>query len=126
MCVPVVSCVIDSAPPAQRTAMIRRRVSSPSAAKTGAALRTAECFNAPVAGPLGCGDMALDVLHLDVPAAAIHAEGIQPSRLGHVVEAGFDDGHERAAVDVFERERDQRVGFLGGVDWRVDDAGLPA
>ena len=39
--VPAVSCAIDIAPPAQRTATKRRRVASPSAAKIGAELRNA-------------------------------------------------------------------------------------
>src|SRR4029077_9914794 len=87
--VPVVSCVIDSAPPAHRTAMIRSRVSSPSAAKIGAELLSADFFNP--TGPVAvvrCSDIALGVLHLDVPAAAVHAEGIQAAPFRHLVEAG--------------------------------------
>src|SRR6185436_15285189 len=115
--VPVVSCVIDSAPPAHRTAIIRRRVSSPSAAKIGAELLSADFFNAatPVA-VLRRGDMAFDVLHLDVPAAAVHAEGVQPARFRYLVEAGLDHGQQRAAIDVLELELDECVGLLGVVD----------
>src|SRR5580765_8492092 len=87
--VPEVSCAIDRAEPAHRTATSRRRVSSPSAAKIGAAprsdeLRSDELFSgADLAGAgfeggsfaavLRLGDMLLDVLHLDGPAAAVHA-----------------------------------------------------
>ncbi len=49
MSVPSVSCVIDKTPPAHRIAMMRMRVSSPSAAKFGALnaeRRVAACFRA--------------------------------------------------------------------------------
>src|SRR5580765_4840077 len=87
--------------------MIRNRVSSPSAAKIGAELLSADFFNATGSvAVLRRGDMAFDVLHLDVPPAAVHAEGIQAAPFRHLVEAGLDHGQQCAAVDVFELEFD--------------------
>jgi hypothetical protein len=58
--------------------MRRRRVSSPSAAKIGAELRSDEFFSGPLfEGALRCGDMFLDVFHLFVPAPAVHPKRFQ-------------------------------------------------
>src|SRR5258708_26888173 len=126
MSVPDVSCVIESVLPAHNTATIRSRVSSPSAAKIGAELRSADLFSprCPVA-LLRRGDMAFDVLHLDVPSAAVHAKRLQPARRRKVIAARLDDGDQPTAVDVLQLEDDQRARFLRVIDGGVHGAGMP-
>jgi len=51
-----------------------------------AELRSAAFFS----GALGRSDMLLDVLHLLIPAAAVHAEGLQAALGRDLVEAGFE------------------------------------
>src|ERR1043166_7458388 len=107
-------------------AMIRKRVSSPSAAKIGAALRTADCFSGSVFGGFLRRDMAFDVLDLNVPAAAVHAKRIEPARLRNLVEARLDHCQQRAAFDVFQLEDDQCGWLLRVIDGGVDCSRMPA
>ncbi len=58
--------------------MRRRRVSSPSAANTGAAFRSADVFSgACFETVLSRGDMVFDPFHLFVPAFAVQTKSIQ-------------------------------------------------
>jgi hypothetical protein len=58
------------------------------------------------------GDMFFDVLHLFVPAPAVHAKRIQTTRWRHIVKAGFDDAQQCATLDFLQLEYDQRGRFL--------------
>src|SRR5687768_13958183 len=122
MSVPDVSCAIDFAPLLHRKATNRSRVSSPSAANTGAGLRNPALRS----GALTRSDMFLDVLHLFVPAAAVHAEHFEAPRRRNLVEAGFYDGQQRATLRVPKLEHHQRGRLRGIVDTRLRDAWLPA
>src|SRR5262245_7858380 len=75
------SCVIDPGPPDDNRRISPRRVSSPRAAKSGAASRTGDLAEA-----LGL-DMAANVLHLLSPALLVHAEGFGATSERHTVEA---------------------------------------
>jgi hypothetical protein len=66
--------------------MRRNRVSSPNAAKTGAQF----CNTAAFVDRLSRGDMLLDILHLLIPSAAVHAKCFETPGGRYVVEAGFD------------------------------------
>ncbi len=91
--VPDVSCLIDTALPVHRTPIRRRRVSSPSAAKIGAEFASDGVSDAAFfEGALWRGDMFFNVLHLFVPAAAVHAECFRATRRRDIVKSGFDDG----------------------------------
>jgi hypothetical protein len=80
-------------------------VVSPSAANTGADLRS----NAAVARGLGVagsvdGDMVLDVFHLLIPATAIHAGSLGAALGGYSIEARLDDTQQGAAFDFLQLE----------------------
>src|SRR5262245_6206494 len=98
-----------------------RRVSSPSAAKSGAAPRRS---SRRVRRALG--DMALDRLHLLGPAALVHAIGERAARERDAVEPGLDDRQPRAAGDRLELESDQGALLAGVVDAALDRVGMPA
>src|SRR5262245_2060961 len=83
---PAVRSTMVDGPSEESRATSPRRVSSPSAAKTGAAPASA----APVA--LCRRDMTLDVQHLLGPAAFVHPERLVASCLRQPVEPGLDDG----------------------------------
>src|SRR4051812_29588203 len=84
--------VIDSGPFVESRTSKRMRVSSPSAAKSGAASRTCATANALDR------DMLLDVLELTGPTALVHAERFVAPVRGQLVEAGLDDGEQRALL----------------------------
>src|SRR6187401_3849397 len=107
---PSVRLVIDDGPARHKRLTMPRRVSSPSAAKTGAPL----CNNAWSARR----DMAFDVLQLSGPAAVVHAERLGAARRGQLVETGFDDLEPRPAVGVGQAELDERRRLAGVVDLR--------
>src|SRR5688572_9419867 len=107
MSVPEVSCAIDFAPLLHRKATSRSRVSSPSAANTGAALRNPALRS----GALTRSDMFLDVFHLCIPTLAVLAKRTEAAVRRYGVEAGFHDGHQRAACRVLQLERHQRGGL---------------
>jgi len=101
--------------------MRRRRVSSPSAAKIGAEFHSVEFFSgAFFEGVLRRSDMFFDVVHLFVPALAVHAKRIQTTRRRDIVEAGFDDAQQGAALDFFQLEYNQRGRFFRVVDGGVN------
>src|SRR3954469_117836 len=94
ICVPEVSCVIDIPPPAHSAAMRSNRVSSPRAANTGAALRSAVDLRAP---GLGGSDMLRDVLQLDLPALGVTPERLQTPIRRDLIEAGLDHRQQSAS-----------------------------
>src|SRR5262245_32374677 len=96
-----------------------RRVSSPSAAKTGALPR-------PAAAVRARADMLRDVLQLLRPAAVVHAEGLGATSGRDAVEARLDQRQARARRRVFQAELDERGRLLRVVDLRVDRVGMPA
>src|SRR5262245_46395538 len=122
MSVPEVSCAMDFAPLLHRNATSRSRVSSPSAANTGAALRNPALRS--------CGltrsDMLFDVFHLLLPAAAVHPEGVEAPVRRDVVEAGFYDGQQRAALRVLKLELHQGRGLSRVVDVLLHRCRMPA
>src|ERR1700731_4204765 len=127
ICVPDVSCAIDIAPPAHNTAMRRNRVSSPSAANTGAAFRSAGVFDEAAFAPaLGRFDMLLDVFHLYLPPFAIHPENLQTTRDGYVVDARLDYSQQRTPHRILQLELHQRSGLARIVYLRVDRIRMPA
>src|ERR1700730_2846590 len=82
--------------PLQSFATSDSRVSSPSAAKTGAfASRWAAILLRFL------GDMALDVLHLLCPTAVIHAKRFEAAVAGDFVEAGFCDQRGSGSAATF-------------------------
>src|SRR6185503_18023683 len=81
------------------------------------------------AGPtdaLRRGDMLRDVLNLDGPAAAVHAERLLAARGGEPVEAALDDAQQRAALGLLQLEHDQRRRLLGIIDRGLDRRRVPA
>src|SRR5262245_41899115 len=95
---------IESGPFADRRTSSRSRVSSPSAANSGAASRTC----AATIG-LAC-DMALNVLHLRGPPLAVHAERLVATVRRQAIEARLDDRELRSVRRLLEPELDQRRG----------------
>src|SRR5205823_4048935 len=98
----------------------RRRVGSPSAAKTGAAsasLRTAT---------LRPRDIARDVLGLLGPPLLVHAERLTAARERNAVEPRLDDGELGRAVLLFQAEFDERRGLGRIVDLRINRVRVPA
>src|SRR4051794_20296602 len=96
------------------------RVSSPSAAKSGAASRTWATANALDR------DMLLDVLELTGPAAFVHAERFVAPVRRQLVEARLGDGEQRAFLRLVEPELDERHRLLRVVDLRIDRVRMPA
>src|SRR3954451_11701993 len=86
----------------------RSRVSSPSAAKSGAASRAREAATA------SARDMALDVLHLSGPSTLVHPEGLGAALDRDPVESRLGDGELGPVRRVFEPEFHERC-RLGGV-----------
>src|SRR5438034_299710 len=80
---------IDSGPLVDSRISSCSRVASPSAANSGAA----SC-----ARRAASGDMGGDVAELFGPAALVHAERLVLAFRRQLVEAGLDDGQQRAAV----------------------------
>ena len=85
---PSASCAMQSGPCSHRRSSTRRRVSSPSAAKTGAEVRHER------AEPLrrmSC-NVFLDKLRLMLPTAIIRSESLCPSLQWDPIEARLSDG----------------------------------
>src|SRR3954467_925745 len=94
---PDVRSAIDRGPSSAIRFTRRRRVGSPSAAKTSAASGTS-------LAALVLRDIAFDVRHLCRPAAAVLRERFGAASDRDPIEAGFDDGQACAAVFVGERK----------------------
>src|SRR5277367_6960572 len=114
---PRVSCEMEYGWPLESLATSVRRVSSPSAAKTGArslwrALPALKLF-------LRLCDIFLDVLHLFCPTAIVLAERFGAASGGNLVEAGLGDYEKRARHGFLQAEFDQ-----GGRLVRVIDIGI--
>src|SRR4051812_23652711 len=114
------SCVIDPGPPDESLTIRRKRVSSPRAAKSGAASRTRG------AAATLLLDILADVLDLRRPPAAVHLERLRAAPLGDLVESGLDDGELRAIRGILEVELDERGGLLRIVDVGIHCARVPA
>src|ERR1700739_3919822 len=122
-------------PPDSRV-MRRRRVLSPSAAKSAAGVERGECGRsahpAPIPRPrrLACllrilRDIFVDVDHLLAPAFAILEERERPARSGDFVEARLDDFWERALRRFLQMKFDEGHWFARIVLIRVDRIGMP-
>src|SRR5262245_1909451 len=116
---PALSRTMESGPSSHSLATSLRRVSSPSAAKIGAAPASRAA--------LGQRDMALDVADLFRPAALVHPEGLVPARGRDPVEARLRNGQPGAAsLRRRQPELDERRGLRGVVDVEIDRVGVPA
>src|SRR5262245_43315145 len=120
---PTLRLAMDCGPCEERRATSRRRVSSPSAAKMGAA-RSSLTWGLPVL----CRrlvDILLDVLHLLVPAFLVAAVGFQPACQRDALEPGFHDREPGTFGDVLEFKNHQsgRLGVV--IDARLTSAGMP-
>src|SRR5262245_66171506 len=103
MAKPSVSFAIDIGPPSHKRATRRRRVSSPSAAKSGA-----EPVNSTRVRALAVlGKILLNQLDLDGPAAFVRCESRGAALERDVVEPGLGDGQLDGAVHLFELEQDR-------------------
>src|SRR5579863_3017179 len=83
---PAVSCVMEVGPPSQRRETRRKRISSPSAANSGA-----ECTNSPFVLQLLLGKVFLHERHYDIPALLVGLECLRAARQWDPIEAGFCD-----------------------------------
>src|SRR6266700_6515543 len=95
---------IEPGPSVDRRNKRARRVSSPSAANSGAASRTA----AGASGATSDLDMFAHVVELFLPAAFVHAERLVASVRRDELEAGLDDVQARAAALFLQAKLDQR------------------
>src|SRR5215813_4504094 len=117
---PVVRLTIESGPSVHSRVTSSRRVSSPSAAKTGAASAR------PALARLARGDMALDITHLLGPAAFVHAECFGTATARQAFEAGFDDGQPRPTRYVIQAKFHQGRRLCRVVHRRADGVRMPA
>src|SRR6266481_4342019 len=81
---------IDSGPLDESRTSSLSRVTSPSAAKRGAASRTCATSMA------SARDMAPDVLRLDAPSLGVHPERLVATPRREAIEAGLDHREQRA------------------------------
>src|SRR5437868_3642938 len=114
---------MDAGPRAHRRETRRRRVSSPSAANSGAEPLNPDALAARLARP---GDMALDVLQLRGPTLVVHPERLGTAGEREAIEAGFHHLELRAVRDLVQLEDDQRLRLGGVIDLRVDRVRVPA
>src|ERR1041385_3199351 len=128
---PAVRRAIESGPSALSRVTRRRRVSSPSAAKTGAISpgpprnRGGGVRISRGGSGAGGADMALDGDHLLRPAVVVAPVRGRPAIRRERVEARLDNGQARPAVHLLQLEDDQR-GRLPGVVDGLDAVGVPA
>src|SRR6185503_3370556 len=99
---------MESGPSSHSRATSRSRVSSPSAAKIGAAPDT------PARAALARRDMALEVLDLLGPTTFVHPEGLGAAVLREPVESGLDDRESCPLPNGFQAKLDEG-GRLRGV-----------
>src|SRR5262244_2289322 len=97
---PSLSAVIESASPDARRDTRRKRVSSPSAAKTGAEPASA--------GSSRFCNIVREILHLDRPALRVVRKRLRTQHRIHLVESGFDECYYRSAIDFIEQKFHQR------------------
>src|SRR5215813_14802145 len=102
---------MDRGPATQSRVTIPRRVSSPSAAKTGAAAASS---------PGRTNEILLDGDHLLRPTLVVPTVRRRPARQGDAVEAGLHHLEQRAISDIGELEHDERRRFSRVVDARFD------
>src|SRR6185503_6412018 len=111
---------MDSGPREDSRTTSRSRVSSPSAANSGAASRTCDARTALAA------DIGFDVLELLGPTLVVAAVGLGSALRGQGVETRLDDGEQRTLRHLFEPELDEGGGLLGVVSIRLDGVRMPA
>src|SRR5260370_35434984 len=114
---------MEAGPPADRRAMSRSRVSSPSAAKTGAA---APSPLARVAVLRALGNMRLDRLHLPRPALLVAAVGLIAALGRQRVEPRLDDRELGPLSRRAQREDDERRRLGRAIRRAIDAVGTPA
>ncbi len=107
--------------------MRRRRVSSPSAAKTNAEFCNNEFFSATFFEEAFLRvDMFCDVFRLFIPALTVHANRFQTTRRWNAVKAGFDDPQQSTTIYSLQLKFNQRGRFLRIVDGGINCVGTPA
>src|ERR1035438_3156067 len=117
---PRVSWEIEQGRPPQSFATSASRVSSPSAANTGARV----CRLAAMRLRLFC-DMLLDVLHLLCPTAVVHAECFVATVAGDFVKARLREHKQGAACGLLQPEFDKGGRFLGIIYFGIDAIRMP-
>src|SRR5262245_1779366 len=110
---------MDCGVPRLKRSSTESRVASPSAAKAAARL-----FKA-VERLGGIREKPFDIVHLDCPAALVHAERLVATVGGQFVEARLDDTQARPALGRLKHELDQRRRLLGIILARLDRVGVP-
>src|ERR1700761_9009642 len=107
--------------PSERLASSARRVSSPSAAKTGA------CIGQAAAGLRLelLGDIGFDVLHLLLPATFVLAESLFAAFARNVLEARLGHGEQRTRGNLLQPELNQRRRLGRIIDVGVDGIRVP-
>src|SRR5215472_16813265 len=112
---------MDMGPPPQRRETSRKRVSSPSAANSGA--EPIDLAWAPELCRLS--KILLDHSHHHAPASLVRRERLCPALERDLIEAGLRDGQHDAVHHVLQREHDER-GRLGRViDAWLNGVGMP-
>src|SRR5246127_1134716 len=105
---PSVSLVMDVGPLLQRRETSCSRVSSPSAANTGA-----EFTNCGTVFRLRClGKVLLDELHDHTPALLVRLECVRATLQRDLIEAGFGYGQHHAVRNFFESENNESGRFV--------------
>src|SRR5258708_848981 len=117
---PIVSWEIEQGRPAQSFATNDSRVSSPSAANTGARTNRWTAIRL-----RGLCDIVLDVLHLLCPATVIHAESLEAAIAGDLVEAGLCQQEQGAAGGLLQPEFDERGRLFRVIYFRIDAIRMP-
>src|SRR5690348_11950492 len=124
--VPAVSCVMDSAPPAQRAATSRKRVGSPSAAKTGGDLCKPCARDLRIAPASLKGEVLLDQFHLVGPTALVGGKCLGAALRRQLVEARFGDGQQDTVPRIVQFEHDQCHRLAPVVHVLFHAVGMPA
>src|SRR5215472_4758722 len=113
---------MEADPSSQRRTTSRKRIASPSAAKSGAEWTN----SAPATGSRCLRKVFLDELDDHAPTLLVGGEGFCASLERDLVEAGFGDGEHDAAGNFFQREFDERCRLVRVIDARLNGVGMPA
>src|SRR5919108_2553266 len=113
---------MDADPCSQRRTTKRKRIVSPSAAKSGTELSN----SAAATGLRRLRKVFLDELDDHAPALLVVLERLRAARKRDLVEAGFGDGEHYAVGDFLQCEFDERRRFFGIIDAGIDGVGVPA
>src|SRR3954447_8245655 len=120
MLAPSLSCVIERGPSPESRTTTRRRVGSPSAANTGAALARR------ASSDLCMRDMALDVERLRGPASLVHLECLRATLDRDLFETRLSDGEQCTALGVLQSKFDKGHRFGRVIQVRIDRIRMPA